>query len=245
MKRFLNQTLQQIIIQNFNFCFFIALCLLSLYPQAHHDIINDQNNPILVYLLYPTINGLLTALISLLINAYLSFKNYAHPYYTEDKTKLFFVAFSAGFMSIYIIASSTATLLISALIIYVAVLNVRFFITKISELLQPTKMATLRDIGEFINFFINLIITFSVINLSINTLHSSLQDGQAFNFGQGVRSILDAVYFSVVTMTTVGYGEIVPNSPAARIVVAFECLTSYTLLGIMIGIVNRGIDFKK
>lgn len=46
-------------------------------------------------------------------------------------------------------------------------------------------------------------------------------------------------------MVTAGYGDIVPHTPMAKLVVVMECLTSYVMLGLMIGIVSRGVDFRK
>ena len=66
-----------------------------------------------------------------------------------------------------------------------------------------------------------------------------------FNFGQGIDAIVNAVYFSVITITTVGYGDIIPHTPLARIIVAAECLTGYILLGLMIGIITRGINTEE
>ena len=104
-------------------------------------------------------------------------------------------------------------------------------------------MATPNDLGEFAAFFINLVITFTIINLCANTIHNDFNLESAFNFGHGLIAIIDAVYFSIITMTTVGYGQIVPHTAIARIIVSVECLTSYLMLGMMIGIINRGINF--
>ena len=67
----------------------------------------------------------------------------------------------------------------------------------------------------------------------------------AFNFGTDIEGILDAIYFVLITMTTVGYGDIYPHTSLARIIVGLECLTSYILLGIMIGIISRGVKFPQ
>ena len=124
-------------------------------------------------------------------------------------------------------------------------MNIRRFAKKLSSLLRQNTLATRKDIGEFANFFINLIISFSVINLSLNTLHNDLGWKPAFNFGDGFAAVIDAFYFSVITITTVGYGNIVPQTLLSRFVVALECLTGYIILGIMIGIITRGITARK
>jgi len=45
-----------------------------------------------------------------------------------------------------------------------------------------------------------------------------------------LRSRLDAVYFSAVTITTVGYGDFVPGRPAARLLVLWEIATGVFLI---------------
>lgn len=245
MKKVVFQTFSQILMKDFNLCFFISLIILSFFPKLDFWFNTDNLRQWLAWLVIPVSNGLLTSVIALILNNYFSKKNYTIPYYTKDRTKLFLIAFSAGFCSIYITNSSFGTYLISTFVIFLTILNIRRFAGKISQLLRPDIMASPRDIGEFANFFINLLITFTVINLSINTLHNNLNLGRAFNFGSGFREIIDALYFSVITVTTVGYGDIIPQTVLARIIVSLECLTSYLMLGIMIGIITRGIKFDQ
>lgn len=62
----------------------------------------------------------------------------------------------------------------------------------------------------------------------------SLWTENAFN--QPLESTLDAFYFSVVTMTTLGYGDIHPLSPLAKVLVIVEVLSGVMLLAIMVGV---------
>ncbi len=47
---------------------------------------------------------------------------------------------------------------------------------------------------------------------------------------------MTTIYFSVVTLTTLGYGDIVPTSAAARVVVLAEVIIGYVMLGGLLGI---------
>ncbi len=240
MINFVKQSFKETAIKDFNLCFFVSLILLSLYSNTS-TYLPDKNQYWHLYAIIPTFNGIFTAIIIVALNRYFARKNYIRHYYIADTSNLIIVSFIAGFLSLYVILDELGTYIISAIIIYITIINVRLFINKISLLLKPNTMATPADLGEFANFFINMVITFTVINLCINTIHNSLDIGPAFNFGSGITAIFDAVYFSIITMTTVGYGQIVPHTAISRIVVSAECLTSYLLLGIMIGIINRGI----
>lgn len=243
MNFFNKKSFTPILLDNFNLCFFVSLIILSLLPDPEMFMHRYPRQIWFFYLVIPSINGILTMLIILGLNRRFAHQNYTKRYYTQDTNSLMQVSFLAGFCSLFLSFSGIGTLLISLVIIYIAYMNVRNFASQITALLEPDKMASAEDLGEFANFFINLIISFTVINISINMLHSSVGNTEAFNFGSGIRGIIDALYFSIITMTTVGYGHIIPDSVIARIAVGFECLTSYIMLGIMIGIICRGVNF--
>lgn len=233
--------LQKIFIRDFNLCFFVALCLLSLHPQILSKL--NLTSDIMLYWVLPFVGGLLIGLFFLFLNRNLAKLKYTKRYYSDDKKCLFIVAFFSGFMAVYISVGPIYTYLISAFIIFLAAMNIKDFISELKNILSPDTYATPQVIGDFFSFFINLVISFTVINLSINSLHIYNNVPQAFAFGQGPSHVIDAFYFTVITMTTVGYGDITPQTVIARVIVSFECLTSYLLLGIMIGIVTRGINF--
>jgi len=53
----------------------------------------------------------------------------------------------------------------------------------------------------------------------------------------GPRSFVDAFFFSVQTMGTIGYGAMYPESPAANVLVVAESITSLTLTALATGLV--------
>ena len=44
-------------------------------------------------------------------------------------------------------------------------------------------------------------------------------------------TVLSPLYFSVVTLTTLGYGDVLPTTTAAQVVVMCETITGYVMLG--------------
>lgn len=233
---------KNIIVRDFNFCFFISLCVLSLYPNIFSRM--PFSREVVLHLLVPIISGFISTLIIGMSNYHFLKRSYCRKYYIPETKLLWAVAFVSGFSSIYITISPFCTYVISLLIVIIAAANIRSFVKELKNLLSPDTMATPETIIDFLNFLINMLISFTVINMSIDTVHMHIEGTPAFNFGQDTAYIIDAFYFSVITMATVGYGDIVPQTVLARLAVSFECLTSYLLLGIMIGIITRGINFK-
>ncbi|TYJ48862.1 hypothetical protein E1A91_A01G093800v1 [Gossypium mustelinum] len=52
--------------------------------------------------------------------------------------------------------------------------------------------------------------------------------------GKKTNAILDALYFCVVTMTTVGYGDLVPNSNLAKLLACAFVFTGMALIGLIL-----------
>lgn len=51
--------------------------------------------------------------------------------------------------------------------------------------------------------------------------------------------LIDYLYFSVVTFTTLGYGDIVPATAISKVVVTVEVLSGYIMLGLFISLIQR------
>lgn len=54
----------------------------------------------------------------------------------------------------------------------------------------------------------------------------------------GFSSIPESVYWAIVTMTTVGYGDIAPQSPFGRILASILMILGYGLIAVPTGIVG-------
>ncbi|GKY91610.1 hypothetical protein MPSEU_000132900 [Mayamaea pseudoterrestris] len=62
-----------------------------------------------------------------------------------------------------------------------------------------------------------------------------------FVFGGHNWSVIDCIYFSVVTFTTVGYGDLVPETPAAKIFTMFYAASGVAWLSVVIGVLGSNI----
>ncbi|KAK6265106.1 hypothetical protein SCA6_020540 [Theobroma cacao] len=74
--------------------------------------------------------------------------------------------------------------------------------------------------------------------LGIGTLWFSLIRNQID--GKKTNGVLDAIYFCVVTMTTVGYGDLVPHSTLAKILACIYVFTGMALVGL---ILSKAADY--
>ena len=48
-----------------------------------------------------------------------------------------------------------------------------------------------------------------------------------------------SIYWAVVTITTVGYGDLVPQTPAGRFVAGFGMLVGYSIIAVPTAIITR------
>ncbi|WP_443043956.1 potassium channel family protein [Streptomyces sp. NBC_00322] len=71
------------------------------------------------------------------------------------------------------------------------------------------------------------VLMFLAVLLFSATYYALAKDPNAFT---GLKTRLDALYFTVVTLATVGYGDVVPGSQTARLVTMFQILYSFVVL---------------
>lgn len=56
--------------------------------------------------------------------------------------------------------------------------------------------------------------------------------------GAGFTSIPKSIYWAIVTMTTVGYGDIAPANPLGQILASLQMITGYGIIAVPTGIVT-------
>ena len=61
----------------------------------------------------------------------------------------------------------------------------------------------------------------------------------------GFSSIPKSIYWAIVTLTTVGYGDIAPITPVGQTISAFIMLIGYSIIAVPTGIVTAEITFSK
>jgi voltage-gated potassium channel len=77
------------------------------------------------------------------------------------------------------------------------------------------------------------ILLFGAVLFSATAIHIAERAAQPDNFG----SIPAAMWWAIVTITTVGYGDVTPITLAGRIIASMTMVTGYVMLGLPVGIV--------
>ncbi|MGJ0506251.1 MAG: cyclic nucleotide-gated ion channel [Methylocystis sp.] len=77
------------------------------------------------------------------------------------------------------------------------------------------------------------ILLFGAVLFSATAIHIAEQETQPEAFG----SIPSAMWWAIVTITTVGYGDVTPVTLAGRLIASVTMVTGYVMLGLPVGIV--------
>lgn len=101
------------------------------------------------------------------------------------------------------------------------------FITEGNLLLNALKESK-RKIFVFFLFVL-------VLTISIGTLMYIIEGGSGT---PGFDNILSSIYWTIVTLTSVGYGDITPMTPLGRFLSAMVMLLGYTIIAVPTGVVS-------
>ncbi|MBN2307110.1 two pore domain potassium channel family protein [Candidatus Peregrinibacteria bacterium] len=190
---------------------------------------------------------------SLLISNYRSFIDFANKHFTLPKyiirnDKDIFYQIEKMMLTILVLsivvlctlhlmpewlAVALAILLVQRVFEYVVVYSRNFIFHRgriFTDFKDPAQQGEWLIMTVSLNL-LQLIITFSVWYRLLGLLEPASFIGDM--------SIINSVYFSVVTFLTVGFGDIVPVSSLAKILVLFQtALTFYTLVIVVNGLIS-------
>ena len=130
---------------------------------------------------------------------------------------------------IAILAPEAAPLVVVRLLRVVRVfriLRLMSLFTELNEILSALRN-TARSIFVFLIMVMLVVIVFACIMYVIGGANS------------GFESIPMSIYWAVVTITTVGYGDLVPQTPAGRFVAGFGMLVGYSIIAVPTAIITR------
>ena len=102
-----------------------------------------------------------------------------------------------------------------------------------AELLRQAMIASKRKIFVYLFFLLNLVIILGSIMYLIEGEES------------GFDSIPRSIYWAIVTLTTVGYGDISPVTNIGQFIAAIIMIMGYSIIAVPTGIVTSSMNFAK
>ncbi len=97
-------------------------------------------------------------------------------------------------------------------------------------------LSALKNSSRKIYIFLLFLFIFIII---IGSLMYVVEDGK-----NGFNSIPESIYWAVVTITTVGYGDIAPETPAGKMLSVILMLCGYSIIAVPTGIVTSEMKQK-
>lgn len=88
-----------------------------------------------------------------------------------------------------------------------------------------------RSVNKILAFFLFVVILIMVMGTVMYIVEGNVE-------GSSFTNIPNSIYWAVVTMTTVGYGDITPITPLGRFLSALTMLMGYTIIAVPTGIVS-------
>ncbi|MDD3312986.1 potassium channel family protein [Pseudodesulfovibrio sp.] len=153
------------------------------------------------------------------------------------------VGFLAGSLDILFGLQSEGILALTGMVLLILVGHVRLFIRHTGRVLRPGNSASWRDVAELARIYLTMLAGFTLVNASLEATHLMLGGSVPFGFGHDEGELfLNSLYYTVVSMTTLGFGDIVPVTWDGKLILIFQSLVSYVMFGLMIGIITRGVS---
>jgi len=151
------------------------------------------------------------------------------------------VGFLAGAGDILLLLHTEGILALTLIVALILYWNLSLFSRNITTMLHPGSVATWGDVAELSRIYLTMLAGFTLVNATLEGLHHLTGSGLPFGFMERGDLFLNSLYYTVVTMTTLGFGDIVPRTWDAKLLLIVECLVSYVMFALVIGIITRGV----
>lgn len=155
------------------------------------------------------------------------------------------VGFISGALDILLALHSEGIMAMTVLVLLVLAWHLRVFARRMVTMLHPGNVATWGDVSELMRIYLTMLTGFTLINATLEGAHFLTGSTPPFGFAENGDIFLNALYYTVVTMTTLGFGDIVPRTWDGKILLIIQCLVSYVMFALVIGIVTRGVASDK
>ncbi len=245
-------TFWQVAFTHFVPCFFLGIVTLYFIQFAFIiDIFKNLANSGIDFfdMLIACINGLIVAGIVVGVHLLLSRRKCgdgrSHDKHEDSKRIRYaaVVGFLGGSLEMVFGFHDFGVIALTLLVLVILIWHLKMFAKDVVVILKPGSHATWHDVGELLRIYLNMLAGFTLINATLEVAHIFAGSTLPYSFGaQDGQLFLNSLYYTVVTMTTLGYGDIVPKTWDSKLMLIFQCLVSYVMFALMIGIVTRGVS---
>ncbi len=247
-----NTTFRQVAFTHFVPCFFLGVISLfflnALTPDMELRLLfNDKVD--IIDIAVSTLNGIFVALVVALFHRHSNQRADALPWRANThagKKILFYrmiIGFIGGSFDILFGLQDEGILVLTAVVLFILIWHLRLFTRNMIRMLKPGSHATWSDVAELLRIYLTMLAGFTLVNASLEVAHLMAKAPEPFGFGHAEGELfLNALYYTVVSMTTLGFGDIVPMTWDGKLLLIFQCLASYIMFALMIGIITRGVS---
>ncbi len=251
MKKHSKATFFQVAFTHFVPCFFLGVISLFFLQNAFpYDIFRSlvDNRIGLLDLALATANGIFVA--GCVAGFHLNHNRrvrkglaWINPPASKEKIRLgTLVGFISGSFDILFGLHNFGIFVLTIFVLAILAWHLKIFTRRVVDMLEPGSISTWQEVTELLRIFLNMLAGFTLVNATLEAAHLLAGALPPFGFGSNHGQIfIDALYYTVVTMTTLGFGDIVPKSWDGKLLLIFQSLISYVMFALMVGIITRGV----
>ncbi|WP_319470810.1 potassium channel family protein [uncultured Pseudodesulfovibrio sp.] len=242
----------QVVFTHFVPSFFLGvvslLLMASILPGHFFNAMTDQVfEPIDVTLALS--NGLLVAAIILAFHAHRNHRiTKGKSLFRRTQPKEIFiygaiVGFCGGSFEVLFGMINEGVVLLTLLVFAILIWHFKAFAKDVVRILKPGNHATWGEVAELMRIYMTMIAGFTLLNATLEVGHLLIGTPPPFGFGANEgQFFINSLYFTVVTMTTLGFGDIVPQTWDGKLLLIIQTFAGYIMFALMVGIITRGVN---
>jgi len=141
--------------------------------------------------------------------------------------------FAAGAVEYHIICHRSLYWIILTLLGVALALNVYEFALRLRAIWRREMVSRESTLVQFVFLYVTTVLSYTLLY----TILDPHIPHRLFKMESSIDPLLDFLYLSVITATTVGYGDIVPLTAGAKVLVMSQTVVCYLFLSILIGLI--------
>ncbi len=113
------------------------------------------------------------------------------------------------------------------------------FIKQLRAIWHGARTYKIDTLFNFVYLYVSVIIAYSLLYYMLQKVSGTL-----FDVAHPTDGLLDFVYLSVITMTTTGFGDVVPKTGLAKVLVMSQAVVGYMFLSIIFGLMISWLNSR-